>query len=231
MKKSIIFTILMVLVLIPATLYFGSQLSGKGYYLTGTLLVIYVLIPFLLSFEGRKPQARELVITAVMCALAVASRTAFAFLPHFKPIFAIIIIAGIALGAEAGFLVGAISALVSNFFFGQGPWTPWQMMAYGICGCIAGLVYRKKSLDTSALNLAIFGFVLLLFPIGPLLDTCTVFTTLSVLTPQAVLAVYASGILTNIIQAAVTAVTLLILSKPLLQKLDRISKKYGLMNQ
>ena len=231
MKKSLIVTLLVVLVLIPVTLYLGMQLPGRGYYLTGTLLVIYILVPFLLSFEGRKPQARELVIIAVMCALAVASRAVFAFLPYFKPIFAIIIISAIALGPEAGFLVGAVSALTSNFFFGQGPWTPWQMMAYGICGWIAGLYYRNKSLEQDPLPLAIFGFVIVMFLIGPLLDTCTVFTALSVLTPQSVLAVYISGILTNAIQAAVTAVTLLLLSKPLLKKLDRVSKKYGLMNQ
>ena len=231
MKKSLILTIFVVLVLIPATLYLGAQLPGRSYYLTGTLLVIYILVPFLLSFEGRRPQARELVITAVMCALAVASRTVFAFLPHFKPIFAIIIISGIALGAETGFLVGAVSALVSNFFFGQGPWTPWQMMAYGICGFAAGLSYRKKAVEQDPLTLSIFGFILILLVVGPLLDTCTVFTSLSILTPQGVLAVYISGILPNVIQAAVTAVSVLLLSKPLLHKLNRISQKYGIMNR
>ena len=117
MKKTTLFTLLSVFVLIPAALLFGKTLPGRAHYLTSTLVIIFILVPFLLSFEGRKPQARELVLIAVLCALAVASRAAFAWLPHFKPIFGVMIIAGIAFGPQAGFLVGAISAFSSNFFF------------------------------------------------------------------------------------------------------------------
>ncbi len=229
MKKSTLFTLLSVFVLIPGTLLLGRHLPGRGYYLTATVVIILILIPFFLAFEGRRPQARELVLIAVLCALAVASRAAFSFLPHFKPIFGVIIISGIAFGPQAGFLVGAVSAFASNFFFGQGPWTPWQMLAYGICGLIAGAFYYGKSkLPKDPLSLGLFGFAVVLFAVCPILDTSTVFTTLTVFTPAAVLSIYATAILTNLIQAFCTMLTLLLLSKPLLVKLERIIVKYGL---
>ena len=169
------------------------------------------------------------MLIAALCALAVASRAAFAWLPHFKPIFGVIILSGIALGAQVGFLVGAVSAFASNFLFGQGPWTPWQMLAYGICGCIAGLCYHKNTkLPKDTLSLGLFGFVVVLFAVCPILDTSTVLTTLTVFTPAAVFGVYTTAILTNLIQAACTFVTLVVLSKPLLVKLERIIRKYGL---
>lgn len=124
MKKSNLATLLVFLLAVPATLYLGSKMSGRWYYLTSTLIVIELLIPFFLAFEGRKPQARELVVIAVMCALAVAARVAVP-IPNFKAIYGMIMIAGIAFGPESGFLVGAVAALASNFFFSQGPYTPW----------------------------------------------------------------------------------------------------------
>jgi len=229
MKKSTLLTLISVFLLIPATLLFGRLLPGRTHYLISTLVIIFVLIPFFLVFEGRKPQARELVLIAVLCALSVVSRACFILLPNFKPIYGIIIISGIAFGAQAGFLVGAVSAFASNFIFGQGPWTPWQMLAYGSCGLIAGLCYyRKNRLPKDPLSLSLFGFVAVLFVVCPLLDTSTVLTALTVFTPEAILSVYATAILTNLIQAGCTFLTLLLLSKPLLAILERIITKYGL---
>lgn len=133
MKKSHIVMLPVFLLLIPATIYFGLRFSGRAYYVTSTLVMIETLVPFLLAFENRKPQARELVVIAVLSALAVAARVVIP-IPNFKAIFAIIMLSGIAFGPETGFLVGAISAFASNFFYGQGPYTPWQMFAYGAGG-------------------------------------------------------------------------------------------------
>ena len=141
MKRSTLLSMLVIAVLIPATLWLGTKLPGRWYYLTSTLIIIETMLPFFFLFETRKPQARELVTIAVMCALATVSRVAFAFIPGFKPITGLIMITGIAFGAEAGFMTGAISAFASNFFYSQGPWTPWQMMAYGIGGFVAGFVF------------------------------------------------------------------------------------------
>lgn len=230
MKKSTAATLTVAFLLIPLTLFFGTKLPGRAYYLTSTLIVVEVLIPFFLAFEGRKPQARELVVLAVLSALAVASRAAFAWIPNFKPIFGIIMIAGIAFGPQAGFLVGAISAFASNFMFGQGPWTPWQMMAYGIGGLLAGFAAKKNWLPRKPLPRAIFGFLVVFAVVGPLLDTCTVFTSLTRLTAASVLTVYGSGVPVNLSQGLSTFLTLLLLSKPLLEKLERIKMKYGMLD-
>ena len=115
MKKSHIATLTVFFVLIPLTLIVGSRLSGRAFYVTSTLVIVELLIPFFLAFEGRRPQARELVVLAVMCALAVAGRVAIP-IPNFKASFGIIMIAGSAFGPESGCLGGAISAVASAIF-------------------------------------------------------------------------------------------------------------------
>ena len=114
---------LMALLLIPLTLVFGPKLLGdRSYYAVSLLMVLEAMLPFFLTFEGRNPRARELVVTAVLCALGVAGRAAFFMLPQCKPVLALTILAGAALGGETGFLVGAVTMLVSNILFSQGPW-------------------------------------------------------------------------------------------------------------
>lgn len=110
--------------------------------LLGLLFLLASAIPFILVFDKKKPQARELVPIAVMAAIAVVGRTVFEIipLPNFKPCSAIIIITAVAFGPEAGFLTGALTAFVSNFIFGQGPWTPWQMFTWGLVGFLAGIL-------------------------------------------------------------------------------------------
>ena len=229
MKRSTLFSILALLVLIPGTLLLGSKLPGRWYYLTSTLVILETMLPFFLLFESRKPQARELVTIAVLSAMAAVSRVAFAFLPGFKPVTAIVMITGIAFGAEAGFLTGAVSAFASNFFYSQGPWTPWQMMAYGVGGFLAGLIFRRRGKRCRPWVLAVFGFVTILLLVGPLLDCCTVFTSLTVLTPESVALVFLQGIPANLTHGLGCATTMLVFSKPLLEKLDRLKTKYGMM--
>ena len=233
MKKSMLFSLIVIFLLIPATLFLGTRLTGRMYYLTSTLVVMEVMLPFFFAFETRRPQARELVTIAVMCALATAARVVI-HIPGFKPILGIIMVAGIAFGAEAGFLTGAVSAFASNFFFSQGPWTPWQMMAYGIGGFVAGLLFHKKRPFPgrpwlSTLALSAVGFLTVMLVVGPLLDTGTVFTTGSRITWKYALAVYAAGFGYNLTHAAATAITIFLVSRPLLEKLDRLKRKYGMM--
>ena len=228
MKKSNLATLLIFLLMIPATLVLGSRMSGKSYYLTSTLIIVELLIPFFLTFEGRKPQARELVVIAVMCALAVAARVAIP-IPNFKAIYAIIMIAGIAFGPESGFLVGAVAALASNFFLSQGPYTPWQMMGYGAGGMLAGFMFQKGRLPRKPLLMGIVGFFGVLLLVGPLLDTCTVFLAPISMNLTSILAIYISGFPVNVSQGLSTFAVMFLLGKPLLEKLDRIQVKYGMM--
>ena len=228
MKKSNIATLLVFFLLIPATLFLGTKIPGRSYYITGTLIILELMIPFFMAFEGRKPQARELVVIAVMCAIAIAGRVAIP-IPNFKAIFAIVMLSGIAFGPEAGFMVGAISAFASNFFYGQGPYTPWQMMAYGAGGMLAGFCFAKGRLPRKPLVMAVFGFLAVVLWVGPLLDTSSVFLMLSEINWNSVLLTYSAGLSVNISQAICTVLVMLLFGRPLLDKLDRIQVKYGMM--
>lgn len=230
MKRSRLISLLMFLLVVPATLILGSQLKGRWYYLISTLIVMELLVPFFLVFEGRKPQARELVMVAVMCALAVAARVAIP-IPNFKAIYGIIMIAGIAFGPESGFLVGAVAALSSNFFLSQGPYTPWQMLSYGAGGMLAGALFRKGRLPRKPIPMGIVGFLGVLLVVGPLLDTCTLFLAPIKINVKTILAIYASGFPVNVSQGLSTFAVLFLLGKPMLEKLDRVKVKYGMMEE
>ncbi len=223
-----------VLVLTPLTLVVGTVLGDTNYILTSALVILFAMIPFFASFESRAPQARELVVLAVMCAIAVASRVAFIWLPAFKPMAAIIMITGIALGARTGFMAGAISALVSNFVFSQGPWTPWQMFAFGLAGFVFGLLADRGVIPRQNLNMkqklavSIGGALFIVCILGIILDTCSVFTMVDIPEgPDGAIVIYASGFPLNCVHGAATFVTLFLVANPLLDKLHRISVKYG----
>lgn len=231
MKKSGIFSVLVIFLLIPLTLLLGTKMKGRAYYLISTLVVMEIMLPFFFRFESRRPQARELVILAVMAALAAVSRVVFAFSPYLKTITGIIMITGIAFGAEAGFLTGAVAAFASNFFFGQGPWTPWQMFAYGFGGFFAGLIFHKHKAWRKPWILAPFGFLTILLLVGPMLDSCTVFTVLTKFTKKNILIIYGQGVPVNITHGIGAALTLFFVSRPLLSKLERLQTKYGMLEE
>lgn len=220
-KKHLLF-----LLLVPVTLILGSRLKGRWYYLTSTLVILETMVPFFLAFERRKPQAREMTTIAVLCALATVSRVAI-LLPHFKPTTAIVILTGMALGAEAGFMTGAVTAFASNFFLSQGPWTPWQMLGFGVAGFLGGWLFHRKR--PRLIPLALFGFFVIVLVVGPLLDCSTLFTTGGKITLRYVLAVFGAGLATNVVHGLACALTLLLLTKPFLQKLDRLCGKYGIL--
>lgn len=223
--------------LVPLAVVLFTRLK-QSFYLSGLTIIVLTIAAFFLHFESRKPQARELVLLAVLCALAVASRAAFGFVPHFKPMLAIVMLTGIAFGPEAGFLCGAISGFASNFIFGQGPWTPWQMFAYGIGGMLAGLFALCGILKKSPrawrdggwrdiLGLTVFGFLCILLVVGPLLDTSTFF--MAGFSASSPLAVYLAGVPVNCVHGSAVALTMLLFGKPLLDRLLRIQIKYGMM--
>ena len=214
-------TLILLFLLIPAALIFCPRLGGQVWYFTSLLIIALTLCAFFLVFEARRPQARELVVLAVLSALAVASRAAFAAIPHFKPMTAIIMITGI--------LTGAVSGFVSNFLFGQGPWTPWQMFAYGVGGFLAGLLSRLGVLKRNRIALTLFGFFTVLVIVGPLLDTCALLTMTGEITVSSARAVYLSGIPVNLIHGAAAGLTMLLFANPLLDKLDRLRVKYGML--
>ena len=224
--------LLAVFILAPAAMIATPYLGGRGYYIAGVLIILIAMIPFFAGFEKRRPEARELVMIAVMCAIAVISRAAFIMLPQVKPVIGIIIIAGMAFGPGGGFLTGSMTAFVSNFIFGQGPWTPWQMFAYGMAGFIAGHLARKGIISAEKrIPVTIFSGLLIMIIVGPILDLCTIFTMSSMIDTTSVAAVFAAGVPYNAVLAAATMVTVLILCKPMMEKLSRIKIKYGMMEE
>ena len=221
-----------VLLAAPLTIFVGMYYLGdRKYYFISLLLLLEVLAPFALLFEDSRPQARELVVISVLCALTVAGRVAFFMLPQFKPVVALVIIAGVCFGGETGFLVGAVSALVSNFFFGQGPFTPWQMVAFGSIGFLAGVLFRKGILRKTRGSLMVFGGLATVLIYGGMMNPAAVLMQQSNPTAMMFLAGYAVGLPMDLIHAASTMCFLWVLSGPMIEKLDRIKIKYGLLER
>ncbi len=224
--------ILLIVIGIPFLIFLGKWVfDDRSYYLISLGIIVLAMIPFLLVFEGRRPKTREIMVIAVMASLAVVGRAAFFMLPHFKPMSAIIMIAGITLGAEAGFLTGVASAFVSNFFFGQGPWTPWQMFAFGMIGLVSGLLfYRKDGKEAEdRLVVCIYGGIVTLLFYGLLMDTASLLMYSEEITWQALLAMYASGLPFNLLHAFSTMVFLFVLYPVMEKKLRRVRVKYGFL--
>lgn len=233
-KKTIppknIFAVAMIFLLIPATVLMGVFVFGdRRYYFTSLLVIIESMIPFAFIFESRKPQAREIVLLAVLVAIAVAGRAAFFMIPQFKPVIAIIIIAGVSFGGEAGFLVGALSGFVSNMMFGQGPWTPWQMFAFGIIGFLAGTFFKNGLPKHEKITLCIFGAFSAFFIYGGILNISTVLTYQSYPNLEMFAASCIQALPFDIVHAAATVFFLAVISKQMLEKLNRIKIKYGIM--
>ena len=221
-----------ILLLIPLTIfigvyYFGS-LGGKSYYLIALVILLETMLPFFLVFEGRKPQARELVVIAVLCAIGVVGRGAFFMLPSFKPVLALVIISGVAFGGETGFLVGAMTMAASNMLFGQGPWTPFQMFAAGIIGFLAGVLFRKGLLRRSRISLCIFGAIATVVIYGGIMNPAAALIYARTLNWKLLLTYYVSGIPVDLVHATATVLFLWLAAEPMLEKLDRIKVKYGL---
>ena len=119
----------------PALVLGGAMVFSERQHLIVSLgMACMALLFFLTGFEKRKTGGRRMVIVSVMTALCIVGR----FIPLFKPITALTVITAMYLGGEAGFLTGALAAVLSNFYFGQGPWTAFQMLAWGFIGLIAG---------------------------------------------------------------------------------------------
>ncbi|MBQ9021321.1 MAG: ECF transporter S component [Eggerthellaceae bacterium] len=184
------------------------------------------LVPFFAHFELSHLRARDLMPIVVMSALGVAGRVIFAPLPSFKPVMAIVVLTGLSFGRQTGFITGSLIMLVSNIFFGHGPWTPWQMYGFGMAGYIAGSV-RHLTLFTRRIPVVVLGFALT-FLYGVILDTWTVVGFLNPISFEGVLATYSIGFAYNLTQAVATVVFLLPVAGSWPAMFDRIKVKYGI---
>ena len=221
-------------ILIPITIWVGiTKLNDRKYYFISMLILLEAIVPFFFLYEKRKPKARELVTVATMCALAVAGRAAFFMLPNFNAATAMVIISGVAFGAETGFIVGAVTMLTSNFIFGQGPWTPWQMFAMGVLGYLAGVIYRRRSVRKkifSKLSLCIFGGISCIVVYGGIMNPASVLMYYNDVSLHMIAAAYITGFPFDVVHGTGTVLFLWFAARPFLEKLDRIRTKYGILN-
>ena len=207
--------------IIPALVAVGALVfEGQRYLIVSLGIAALTLLLFMTGFERRNIGSRRMVITAIMTALAVFGR----FIPMFKPITAICVITAIYLGAEAGFFCGSVSVLISNIYFGQGPWTPFQMLGFGLIGLIAG--YLAKPLKRSIVLLVTYG-ALAGAAYSFLMDIWTVLWYSGGFDPRLYLAAITSALPFTLVYAASNIIFLLILSRPVGNKLERIKIKYG----
>lgn len=221
------------LLLVPAVLV-GCALARieQAAFLT-LVVVVAALGVFFAGFEASRPSLRTIMPTVVLAALAAAGRILFAAFADVKPVSAIAIMAGVVFGRRSGFMVGALAALVSNFFFGQGPWTPWQMYAWGMVGYLAGFLADRGAFDwrvgrrSVAPVLYVYGFVSgLLY--GFLLNTWYIVGYIQPITVPSALTAYALGLPLDLIHSTATVAFLVLLYEPWRVKLERIKTKYAL---
>ena len=232
LSKRTKITLLLSLLMIPLTIWTGLKLGGGQKYMLISFAIIFeTMLPFFLIFEGRKPQARELVILSVLSALAIGGRAVFFAMPGFKPVASMVILTGVAFGAEAGFMVGAMTMFCSNVLFGQGPWTPWQMFAMGIIGLLSGICFRKGILHRERFSLSVFGGLVTLLIYGGIMNPASVLMYQANPDWQMVLSAYITGVPADAVHALATAMFLWFLSEPMLEKLDRVKVKYGLIEK
>lgn len=218
------------LILMPVTIYIGETLlQQRKYYFIAMLLLLEALASFFLGFEKRSPKVREVMVVAVLSAIVVAARGAFYMLPSVKPMAALIILSGVGLGGETGFLIGAMSMMVSDIFFGQGPWTPWQMFAMGTLGLVAGVLFRQDVPVTwqKRVGLCIFGFLAVVLLYGGIMNSASVIMYQDNVTFTMLAAACAAGLPFDAVHGISTAAFLLVGAGPVLEQLSRVKRKYG----
>ena len=229
-SKLPLLSVFVLMVLVPATILAGKYLfQDRKYYFISLLIILELSVSFFLSFEKRKPSAREIVLISSLAALTAAGRIMLFSFPQFKPMAALIIISGACLGAESGFLVGALSLFASNFFLSQGPWTPWQMFGFALIGFVSGCFSKSRVLPKKRIPMSVFGFFAVMLLYAPVVNFGNVMMTYSEPSRKLFKASMLTGVPFDFIHAASTAFFLFVAHPVIAEKLERIKIKYGLL--
>ena len=209
-------------------LVLSVAITDKYYLLISLLFLVATMVPLYRRFENKKIQSREIVFIAVLAAIAATSRVPFAMIPSVQPTTFVIIVSAMVLGSESGFVIGATSALVSNMFLGQGPWTPWQMFCWGMIGFTAGLLKDSPILKEMWSRL-VFGFVCG-FLFGWVMNLWYVVAYIKPLSWIAFVQAYAASFYFDLAHALSNVFFLLLFSASWLKIIRRFQKKYGLVD-
>lgn len=214
---------------VPAVLAACIAFDIEQTALLSFVVVLGCLAVFFAGFEHSRPRLRDTMPIAVLAALAAAGRILFAPFPSFKPVSAIAIIAGAAFGRRSGFLVGVLAALVSNFFFGQGPWTPWQMYGWGLVGYLGGILAQAGLFEGRAGKAVLLSYGFLSGPLyGVVLNVWSIVGFYHPETLEQAAIIYAAALPLDVVHGVATVAFLLALYFPWQRKLARVKRKFGL---
>lgn len=203
--------------------------SYQAYLLLSLAILFLMMLPFFARFELRNISSREVVLLAMLVAIGAVGRIPFAGIAGVQPTSFVIIIAGLVFGAESGFIVGAAAALISNLFLGQGPWTPWQMYAWGMMGMIAGL-FRQTRFFHHLWGRAIYGFVSG-YIYGWFMNLWVIMSNLEQISFEFVIGLFLSSMYFDLAHAISNVFFILVFSTSWLRVLHRFKRKYGLLDQ
>lgn len=210
-------------------LVLGGVLWQAGQHLALSFLVLAaVLAGFHACFERRPARAEEIVLIASLAALAAAGRIPFAAIPGVQPTSFVVILSGMALGPLPGGMIGSVAAFVSNAFLGQGPWTPWQMLAWGAMGASAGWLGRRGLLDRPPV---LWGFGMLWgFWFGWIMNAWVAVSLFGGITREAVGTTVAASFFFDLSHGVTNTVLLVLFATRWRKLLQRVVRKYGLLD-
>lgn len=210
-------------------LIFFPNLIIKHYLLISILFIIAILLPSIIRFSSKNMSAREMVMLAVLAAIAGVSRIPFAALPSVQPTTFVIIASAIALGPQSGLVIGASAALISNMVLGQGPWTPWQMVCWGMAGFIAGLLAKTFFMKKMPFRL-IYGFIVG-FVFGWVMNMWIFFSGFGELTWETFIILNTQSFYFDLAHALSNVFFLLLFSTIWIKILNRFKEKYGVFQE
>jgi energy-coupling factor transport system substrate-specific component len=216
----------LLLLLVPTVLFASIIFQVKQTALLSALVAVAALVPFFLRFEGAGVKPRDIMPIVVMAAISIVLRIVTTPVFYLHPSSAIIIMAGLGFGKRSGFMTGALVAIVSNLFLGQGPWTPWQMYGWGLMGYASGAVSGAKWMQ-GRWQVCIFGAVMS-FTYNLLLDTYAAFGFVGTSSSTSAVAVYLAGLSYAATHIGSTAALLWLIYEPWMRKFVRIKAKYGI---
>ncbi len=216
-----------ILVVVPLLIFANTHfLDNQNYYLASTLILITLMLPFALEYKRKKQNTNKLVLIASLAAIATIGRVAFYMVPQFKPVLAIVILSAVVIGPYEGFMVGALTGFVTNFYFGQGPWTIWQMFAFGITGFVAGYLFQK--IKVTRLRICIYGLLSAFLIYGLIMNFESIVMYAGPVSKERVFATYAAGIPFDGIHGIATYLFLFFIYHPFVEKVSRIKTKYNI---
>lgn len=218
----------LVLAGLPLALIFCAVYQIKASALITFTVALGALGIYFIGWEHSRPALRQVMPPVVLASVASAGRIVCVALPNIQPVTAICVICGAVFGRRSGFMCGALSALVSNCFLGQGIWTPWQMYAWGLVGYLAGVFFCGRSASVPSryqkVLVCVYGFAAS-FLFGALMNTWSAVGFVHPITWQVLVAVYGAGFVFDMAHALSTVVFLALLYVPWSSRLTRVAKR------